>query len=507
MSDILKGLEPARVLYYFEQMSRIPHGSHNTKAISDYLVSVAESLGLRYVQDAANNIVIYKPASKGLEDKPTVILQGHMDMVTDNDPDVPFDWSKDALKLKVDGDWLKAEGTTLGGDDGVAIAIALAVLEDKELKHPALEALFTVDEEIGLVGANALDGSLLKGRIMLNLDSEGEGVFLAGCAGGATAMFSALLEMEEVSLSDYDEAVLAVTKLRGGHSGAEIHWQRGNANIIVSRIADRLVAAGLVRVKEIAGGSKDNAIPYMSVAKVLVPKGSWDKAEAECKRLEGLLREEFGQIDPELTVVFKAGRELGDTDTKAKFNTITRGLFGPGMATVFTPEATHRALSAILGFPNGIITYNRFIPGLVETSLNLGILSLTEGSLKMVYGVRSGSAFEKEDLLRRLELLASVMGLTMNLAGSYPPWAYRAESPLRETMVKVYRDLFDKTPAVETIHAGLECGIFSEKLPGLDAVAFGPDLVDIHTTGERLSLSSLERTFKFVKAILEELAR
>ena len=470
--QVLANLEPKSVLRFFEELCAIPHGSGNTAAASDWAVDFAKTRGLRYRRDEAGNVVIWKDASPGYEDHPAVMLQGHLDMVCVAEAGVDHDFTKDGLELVVDGDWIRARGTTLGGDDGIAVAMAMAVLDDDAIPHPPLEAVFTVDEEIGLLGATALDCSDLKSKYLLNIDSEAEGILTVGCAGGARCDLHIPLPAEAAS---GDVFTLSVSGLPGGHSGAEIHKNIPNANRVLARCLTSLPG---VRLISLHGGEQDNAIPGQAEARVLLPAGGADS---------GLLESAFRQA--------LAGELPGVSCALAQT--------GGGSCRALSAEDSRRALELILSAPNGVQAMEPDLPGQVRTSLNLGILRLEEGALRLTWSVRSSAAAEKEALVEKLKALSAAGSFTRR--GDYPAWEYRKNSPLRDTMVAVFKEQYGREPKVETIHAGLECGILSAKMPELDAVSFGPDLADIHTPRERASLSSLRRTWAYLVAVLARL--
>ena len=472
--QVLAHLEPKNVLRFFEELTRIPHGSGNTAAASDWAVDFAKARGLRCRRDEKGNVVIWKDASPGYEDHPPVMLQGHLDMVCVADPGVDHDFTRDGLSLWVDGDWIKARGTTLGGDDGVAVAMAMAVLDDDAIPHPPLEAVFTVDEEVGLLGATALDCSDLRSRCLLNIDSEAEGVLTVGCAGGARCDLVRQYPAEAVSGQIW---TLTVSGLPGGHSGAEIHKNIPNANRVLTRCLNHLPH---IRLISLYGGEQDNAIPSQSSARFLLPAG---------------------QTREELLAVFRQELDACCQIPEAQLELSE----APGGCRALSQEDSRRTMELILAAPNGVQAMEPDLPDLVRTSLNLGILRLEEGALRLTWSVRSSAAAEKEDLVAKLQALAGSAGGALSRRGDYPAWEYRKDSPLRETMVRVFRDQYGRDPVVETIHAGLECGILSGKLPGLDAVSFGPDLVDIHTARERASISSLQRTWAYLTGVLAAL--
>ena len=476
----LAGLEPANVFGYFEEICAIPHGSGNTKKISDYLVSFAVSHGLRYVQDELNNVIIFKDGSAGYENHPPVILQGHMDMVCEKDAACSIDMDSDGLDLTHDGRWVFAKGTTLGGDDGIAIAYALALLSDESTSHPPLECVFTVDEETGMEGATGIDLSGLKGRTLLNIDSEEEGIFTVSCAGGAKATIMLPVSRRAV----YGPCVkLTVDGLQGGHSGVEIHKNRANANKIMGELLSRIQQMMPLCLTKLEGGTKDNAITRSCTATLVAMGSHIERINDVIAQLQKEISEKYDE--PELVI-------SGD-DVDA---------FG---GNALSTQDTAKVIGLLCAAPNGVQAWSRDIEGLVQTSLNLGILKLEKDALRMTFAVRSSVNQEKQTLLNQLKELARFYDGEYSQMGDYPAWEYRKDSNLRDTMVKVYRMLFEKEPEVVAIHAGLECGILSDKLPGLDCVSIGPNMRDIHTSRERLEIVSVERTWIFLKEILAAL--
>ena len=469
---VLEGLEPKRVLYYFEDLCRIPHGSGNTKAISDYCVRFAVSHGLAYKQDEWNNVLITKPAARGYEDHPTVILQGHLDMVCEQDPDCPLNMETDGLQLATDGEYIFARGTTLGGDDGIAVAMALAILEDETLAHPPLEVLFTTDEETGMYGAAGVDPAWLSGRLLINADSENEGVLTVGCAGGARAALTLPVTCAPANGGCY---TVTVSGLLGGHSGVEIHKGRLNANAVMGAFLHRLTAD--YRIVSLGGGSKDNAIPRTCECVI-------QTAEDPTALAAAFVTTAALPTDPDLTITVAPA---------------------PAATAALTAADSRRVAEFLVAVPNGIQAMSADIEGLVQTSLNLGILTLTDEELTATFAVRSSVNDEKRSLLAALVDCAARFGGKADIHGEYPAWEYRQNSPLRDTMCQVYRRLYGADPVVEVIHAGLECGLLSDKLPGLDAVSFGPDMEDIHTSRERLSVASTARTYTYLCETLKSL--
>ncbi|MBQ1311549.1 MAG: aminoacyl-histidine dipeptidase [Blautia sp.] len=481
---VLEGLKPERVFYYFEQICGIPHGSGNIGQISDYLVSFAKEHGLRYLQDEMKNVLICKEAAPGYENSAPVILQGHMDMVCEKRADVEHDFTKDGLKLHVEDGCVRAEGTTLGGDDGIAVAYALALLEDKSLPAPALECLFTVDEEIGLLGADGFDCSVLQGKTLINMDSEAEGILTVSCAGGMGAYTRLPVKREMVGGTLVE---VRLHGLRGGHSGAEIHKNRGNANVLMGRFLYDLSQETGFALVTLHGGEKDNAITRECTCTFMVRDEKDAKtAEDLCRKLTEALRKEYANIDDGITftcsVVSAAAEE-----------------------NALVPTSQEKVIFYLMNVPFGVRKMSGTIEGLVETSSNIGILKLGEKELLAVSSVRSSVGTAKEALSSTLRYLTEFLGGTYTVEGSYPAWEYRKESPLRDLMVRVFREQYGHEQRVEAIHAGLECGLFYDKIPGLDSVSIGPDMKNIHTSEETLDIASAERVYTYVRKVLEQM--
>ena len=480
--SVLKDLKPERVFYYFEEITKIPHGSGNTKQISDYLVGFARAHGLKYIQDESNNVIIFKDASKGYEKAPCVILQGHMDMVCEKTPESSHDFTKDPLELVVEGDYVSAKDTTLGGDDGIAVAYALALLEDDSLCHPALEVLITVDEEIGLLGAAALDTTPLKGRYLINLDSEEEGYLWVGCAGGLTAQTNIPVKYQEADGRKYE---ITVSGLLGGHSGSEIDKNRANATLLLGRFLFEAREKGSYVLAEIEGGQKDNAIPRTARALILTDEETGAEIQKFAGEFTRNLQKEYTGSDDGITVTAEAR--------------------GTGKEPVLHPVSLEKVLFFLIHYPNGIQKMCGYMEGLVETSCNLGITRLTPEGLACSASVRSSVATEKKALADKIAYLTEFLGGEYKAEGDYPSWEYKQDSRLRPYMVDVYEKLFHVKPQVRVIHAGLECGLFYEKIPGLDCVSLGPDMKDIHTTEEQLSISSVQKVWEYLLEVLKNM--
>lgn len=469
-----------RPLYYFEQISKIPRPSHQEKEISDYLVSFAKEHGLEVYQDELYNVIIIKEASAGYESHEPIMLQGHMDMVAEKEVDCTIDMNMQGISLVYDGDFLKADGTTLGADDGVAIAYALAILEDDTLKHPRIEFVCTVAEEVGMDGARGIDLSACKAKRLLNLDSEDEGVFLAGCAGGS--MVHITLPVERMNITGRVLSI-DISELTGGHSGQEIDKYRANATLVMTRILTRLLEREDIALISMRGGNKDNAIPRQCVADIIV-------MEKQCGKIQAILEDEISAIKSEYAI----------TDPNMQINIKDRGV--DSQMSLCADEA-RRLVGFMNTLPNGVITMSSDIKGLVETSLNLGITAINSEEALFCYCVRSNVDSAHDALVRRIESIVKTFGATLEENGKYPAWQFRRVSPFRDAMVDIFKEMYQKEPVVEMIHAGVECGLISDKIKDLDAVSIGPDLFDIHTPKERMNIPSMNRVYDFVVRVLE----
>ena len=475
----LAGIEPASVFGYFEKLCSMPHGSGNTKIISDYLVSFAKEHGIRYIQDELNNVLFFQEGTCGYEDHAPVVLQGHMDMVCEKDADCPINMETEGLDVTHDGQCVYAKGTTLGGDNCIAVAYALALLADKTIPHPPLEVIITVDEETGMYGAAGVDLSMLQSRTLINLDSEDEGVFTVSCAGGARGTIKLPVARHAV----YGPCVrLTVEGLQGGHSGVEIHKNRANANKVMGELLGRIQKLMPLCITKLEGGAKDNAIPR-SCQVTMVAMGMYiERINDIAAELEKEIREQYDE--PEVKIYGDDVDALG--------------------GNALTTQDTAKIIALLCAAPNGVQAWSQDIEGLVQTSLNLGVVKLDD-SLRMTFAVRSSVNKEKRELLDRLAELAKFYDAEYSETGNYPAWEYKKDSVLRDTMVATFLRMFDKEPQVVAIHAGLECGLLSEKLPGLDCVSIGPDMHDIHTSREKLEIESTRRTWEFLLEVLKAL--
>ena len=476
---VLENCEPKRVFHYFEEICKIPHGSGNTKQISDYLVQFAKDHDLKYIQDEMNNVVIYKPGTAGYENAPTVIVQGHMDMVCEKRPDVDHDFTKDGLNLSVEGDYVSANGTTLGGDDGIAVAYGLALLESDTIAHPPLEVFITVDEEIGLLGAVGFDCSVLKGRRFINLDSEAEGSLWISCAGGLSGISHIPVTRLEAK---GEKLTVKISGLMGGHSGAEIDKNRANANSLLGKFLHGLDAEAGYELISVQGGQKDNAITRESIAELLTVKENVEAVKEYAASMQAAWREEYAGTDEGITVTVT---EEGEQDVK-----------------VLHPTSKEKVVFFLVNVPYGVQKMSGTIKGLVETSTNIGILKTSENEVLGSSSIRSSVETARDTLSDKIEYLTEFLGGEYERQGVYPAWEYRKDSPLRDKMVEVYEEMYGQKPNVVAIHAGLECGLFYKKMEGLDCVSLGPDMKDIHTSEEVLSVSSTERVWKYLVKVL-----
>ena len=474
---VLSHLEPKKVFKFFEDICSVPHGSGNIWQVSNYCAEFARQRGMEYVQDELGNVIIMAPAAPGYEDAEPIILQGHMDMVCVKTADCPLDLEKDGLELAVDGDSVYAKGTSLGADNGIAVAMILALLDSPELPRPAVEALLTVDEETGLFGAAFVDMSPMKGKKLINMDSEEEGVFTVSCAGGVRTTCTLAVKREEVNLP---RCRVTVSGLLGGHSGIEINKGRGNANKLLGRVLVRASELTDIRLVSMAGGYADNVITRESHAVLCAADLKAVKRAVE--EMQAQFMSEIGQTDPGVCVVME---ELETETTMA----ITAG-------------DNAKVLHIMNEVPQGVQAMSKSIEGLVQTSLNLGQLMLGD-ELLLKFSLRSSVSAEKQQMKENLVRIFEEQGGSVAADGEYPAWEYREDSPLRDLMVQVYVDMYGKQPVVDAIHAGLECGLLSGKRPELDCISMGPDLVAVHSVQEKLSISSTQRVWNYLLEVLK----
>ena len=480
----ITGYQPEKLFHFFEDICAIPRGSGNEKGISDFLVAFAKERGLWVYQDDVYNVIIKKPASAGAEDAPAVMLQGHIDMVCDKRAGVEHDFEHDGIDLVVNDGVLSANGTTLGADNGVAVALMMCLLDDDALVHPALECVFTTDEETGLVGAETLDKSQIDARIMVNLDSEEEGVATVSCAGGVVATLTRAVTREPFHGASL---TLEISGLQGGHSGQDIDRERGNGDLIMARIIEKLMRTGAPHLVSIDGGTKDNAINRESTAVLMYVDAAEAYAAADVAQgMVDAVTAELEVFDPGFTcaieVVDDAGAEvMSDADARA-------------------------FVGALRLAPNGVMRRNVAADGSVEVSSNIGVVATEADQVKFLLSPRSSITSLQEDVKERIRTLADAFGFDAVFENEYPGWSYTEHSHVREVFQESYRELFGKELRIESIHAGLECGLFAEALPGLDAIAVGPTLSDVHTPDEHLELASFERFYELLVDALRRLA-
>ena len=482
--SVLGHLEPKSVFHYFEEICRIPHGSGNVRQISAYLKRFAQERGLECIQDELSNIIIIKDATKGYEQEEPIILQGHMDMVAVSKPGFDIDMTRDPLRIYIENGRICAEGTSLGGDDGVAVAYALALLDANDISHPRLEVILTVDEETGMEGAREIDLSMLRGKRLINLDQEEEGVIITSCAGGARVDIRIPMQRQTASKENIQLLKIKISGLLGGHSGIEINKGRGNANYILGRLLKGLTEQFPIQIVVMTGGQADNAIPRESEAAILVDITQVDAAIAYVKKEESVIRQELGDNDAGLTIVCEVANSQAD------------------LSGCYDTESTVQAIACLCELPNGVIAMSRELEGLVQTSLNLGVVSMEQDELRLSYAVRSSVDSDKDKLCQQMVEIAEKSGARAEVSNSYPGWAYRVDSPLRDIVTEVYEKMYGRKPVLEAIHAGVECGILAAKIPGLDCVSIGPDMSNVHTAEESLDIVSVQRMWEYLCGIL-----
>ena len=481
--SLLKDIEPKNVFRFFEEICAIPHGSGNLDAIAAYCVSFAKDRDLQYIHDEFNNVFISKPATEGCEGSAPLLLQGHLDMVCEKnmDSDARFDFAKDPLKLAVMDDYVYAKGTTLGGDDGIAVAYMLAILDDDSIRHPALECLFTADEETGMSGMSSFDCSVIKSKRMINIDNETEGEVLASSAGGRKVKCMLPVRYHESSGLAYD---IVICGLLGGHSGSEIDKYRGNANLLMGRLLHHLRGKINYELYYLKGGLQDNAIPREAKASVLIDEKDSTRFEDLITEFELNIISEYRKIENNITIYSEC-----------------RGTIS---TSVLSPKTQERVIFLLMTIPDGIEKMCPEAQSVVQTSSNAGIVRLREAYFEVIISIRSSISSEKRALSDKIQYLTETIGGEFVVESDYPAWEYRERSRLRDLVSSCYMELYDRHPKITSIHAGLECGIIFDKVKGIDIVSIGPQIEDIHTPKEKLSISSTERTWRLLLKILEK---
>jgi dipeptidase D len=482
MSNPLEGLKPESVWKYFAEISKIPRGSKNEKKISDYIVETAKKLGLEVKRDKVLNVLVRKPASQGRENVPMVCLQGHLDMVCEKNKDKVHNFEKDPLELVVNGNYLMANGTTLGADNGIAVATNLALMEDKSVVHGPLEFLFTIDEETGLTGANNLQPGFVTSKILMNLDSEEEGALYVGCSGGKNTTGTWKTAYESID-QKYAPAIVKVKGLKGGHSGLEIDKGRGNSLKLLNRVLIELDKLG-VRISTFEGGNKSNAIPREAEAGVYVPNKKLNNASAVVSQYNSILREELSTVEPDLAIIIEEvkGKKKGKVLKKA---------------------IQKKILQTLSALPHGVIKMSADIPGLVETSTNVAIIKTEAKGITLITSQRSSVASEIDEIVHTVASILQLGGAEAETSEGYPGWRPNMDSKILKIARETYKELTGKKPEVKAIHAGLECGIIGEKYPGMDMVSFGPTLEGVHSPDEKIHIDTVEKFWNFLLAILK----
>jgi dipeptidase D len=480
-------LEPQQLWRHFDAILAIPRPSKHEERARRYVLDVAERHGLRHLEDSTGNVVVEKPASPGREGAPIVVLQGHLDMVTEKNSGTAHDFLRDPIVPRRDGGWVKATGTTLGADNGIGAAAMLAVMEADDVVHGPLELLFTVDEETGLNGVLGLDPAAiaLRGRRLLNLDSEEEGSVTIGCAGGSLSRLTLPLETAPAPAGTATLDV-KLSGLRGGHSGMEIHLQRGNAVKLLARALFAALQSAPFHLAALQGGNKHNALAREAIARVVIPAGGQEAFTVAVTREIVAIQDEIRTVDPDLTI------DIAEI---------------PEPERVWTAEATRKVLDLLNALPHGVLAMSNDIPGLVETSVNLASATAGDGQLSTLTSIRSSVASAMLDTRRRLSAFADLAGAEVSVTEGYPGWKPNVGSPLLATFRKVHERLVGTDPELKAVHAGLECGVLGEKFPGMDMISFGPVIEGAHSPDERVEIASVGRFYGLLKATLEELAR
>ncbi len=481
MSKAIQGLKPPLVWKYFAEIAQVPRPSKHEERIVKYMLDTAKKLGCDATKDRYMNVIVRKPASKGREKVAPICLQGHLDMVCEKNADKKHDFMKDPIELVRKGNMLSANGTTLGADNGIAVATMLAIMEDKTLEHGPLELLFTIDEETGLTGASNLGGDLLKAKTLMNLDSEEEGALYVGCSGGRDTNATWTLSFEN-SPADSVAVQVSVKGLKGGHSGLEIDKGRGNAIKIMNRVLIELSAHGS-RLSALNGGNKRNAIPRECIAQLFIPKVNLDKAKATVAKMNQIIKAELATVDPDLALTLQVQKV--------------------GKGKVIAKSLQNKILQTLMSLPHGVLKMSADIPGLVETSTNVAVIITTNKAITMATSQRSSVASELDEAVQTVSAIYKLGGANVTNSDGYPGWKPNLKSPILNLAKKTYKQLYKKDPHVKAIHAGLECGIIGEKFPGMDMVSFGPTMEGVHSPDEKLHIDTVDKFWKFLLGILK----
>ncbi len=483
--EVIQGLKPEKVWHYFSEISAIPRGSKNEKAVLEYIKKTAASMGLKSKQDSVGNVVVFKPASPGKEGSATVVLQVHTDMVCEKNRDVQHDFLKDGIKFHREGEYIKADGTTLGSDDGIGVASLLALLEDKSLVHGPVEGLFTIDEETGLTGANHIEPGFITGKIMMNLDSEDEGVLYIGCAGGLDTTMTVPVKRKAVA-GKVSVLNVLIRGLKGGHSGVDIHLGRANALKLLTRTLMAIDAQTKMRLVSLEGGSKHNAIPREAEATIVVAAADDAKVGKIAAECEQIFKNAFDSTDPDVKVLVEKGK-------KAK--------------AAFDDKSKAAVLNVLNALPHGVIRMSSDIPNLVETSTNVAVLKTSAAGVTIITSQRSSIESEKDMIAAHVASVGKLVGAKIKVSDGYPGWQPDVNSAVLAKGKEVYKSLFGKEPAVKAIHAGLECGIISDRVGGgVDTISFGPTIIGPHSPDERVVIESVEKFYRYLTEFVKSVA-
>lgn len=485
MGFVFGGLKPAKLWRYFYELNQIPRESRHESQAAQWIIKVAKELKLLYKQDDAGNVLVSKPATAGHEDKPTVCLQGHLDMVCEKDSGTEHDFRKDAIKMKIDGDYVRAEGTTLGADNGIGIAAALTVMEDSEMIHPPLEFLFTIDEETGLTGANALKPGFVTADFLINCDSEEEGVLYVGCAGGKDTEINLPIAWTD-TLGDTDLYEIKISGLRGGHSGLDIHLGRGNANQLLNRLLWNAQHSLSFNLAHLSGGSKHNAIPREASVKVAVAQKDAAEFKAIVQKYEQIFKDEYQGIESGIR--------------------ITVSPLSESLSRVFSSDFQQKLLNLVYVIPHGVQSMSTAIPDLVETSTSLAIIRTESDRVQLLTSQRSSVETAKDDIADKVKAAGLLAGGKVTQGAGYPGWNPNMDSKILQLMKTIYQQLYNKAPAVKAIHAGLECGIIGETVPGMDMISCGPTIKNPHSPGEIVEIASVEKFWNLLRETLKKIA-
>ncbi len=483
MSTDILSLKPQLVWKHFYNIAQIPRCSGNEEAVAKHITDFAESLGLKWKKDDVGNLIISQPASSGMEDRPTAVIQGHMDMVCEKNKNTEHDFSKDAIKMKVQDGWVTAEGTTLGSDNGIALAMAMAVMEDDSIQHPPMEYLFTVDEETGLTGAQELQDDFVSGRILLNIDSEEEGALYIGCAGGQHTILRKNIEWTDVH-DDHKSFLLKVQGLRGGHSGLNIHEGLGNAIKLLARVLYNLKDEFHYHIRDINGGSKHNAIPREAEVVIDVPGDKVDRFKSLLDEYTAVFQEELKFVEKDVVVTAEAHDKVD---------------------RVFATPLRDQLVSVLYAMPHGVMAMSQAIEDLVETSTNMAVIESKDDQIEMLTSQRSSVATAVRDIASKIKALGELGAFEVHQGGGYPAWAPNPDSRLLATCKQIYNNKFGEEPEVKAVHAGLECGIIGEHYDGMDMISFGPDIEGAHSPDERVRISSVENVWNYLLEVLKDI--